>query len=1124
MDSPRYTFRWLISVLASLAALGAPAEESSRARVQDLKLGQEIEQGIAESERHLYRTSLPAGRSYLVRVEQIGIDLTLSVRDPDDRLLVVTNGPVVAWGQESLVFYAGSPGVYPIEATAGQPGGEAARYRIKVTPLAEETANERQRLAAELALSRAAELSIEDTAAARYQAIDEYQKALDLWRLLGEPRPQALAHYSIALLSGRLGEIPRALAEYQEALPLWRLSADRELVASTLNDLGLTYIDLGETDSARWFLERSVALSSELGNPYLEAITRGNLCLSSLSTGQVSAALPCFEQVRDLYRQIGDLHQEAGVLLNLGWIHSTLGHPQRSLENLQSGLDLLRTLEDRQGEAQALNNLGWAYEQLGELQTALDHYSQSLSLLQQIGDRWWMARLLNNIGYAYWRLGDLQRAQSFFRKALPVRREVRDRRGEAISLMNLGSIYLHQGESQRALEAYDQALVLTRETSHRQKEGVVLDLLGQTYMALDDSRAAKRLFDQALTIAREVGDRQAEAEILLHKGQLQIELLTPQLALPNLEQALQIHRATQAQQGEAQVLFELARAHRLLGQDHQAIADVEASLVLIESLRARVSSPNLRAAFLSSQHDAYELAIDLLMSRHFSATDKGYDRQAFAMSERARARSLLDLLTEADSEIYGRLDGATVQQREQLKRQLNAKAAYQLAVLGRQHTEQEAAAARLEVHQALAQLESLEATIRRDRPQIASLTRPQSLDVAETQKLLDPQTLLLEYALGKDRSFLWAIGHDSVAAFELPPRAQIEILAKRVYEQLRTVEVGQESVPSQDSYTLANLLLGQLDQELDHQRLVIVADGALHYLPFAALPTPRMAAAGQQDQADLLLTSHEIIHLSSASVLATQRRTLPFRAPASKTLAVLADPVFQHSDARLGTTSRPRPRTLASAEPGLERSGRRLGIQSFDRLPSSRLEAESIAALLPPEDVLLALDFSASRSTFFAEELSEYRIVHLATHGVINAEQPELSGLVFSQLDASGRNRNGFVRLHELYGLGLNAELVVLSGCQTALGAEILGEGWVGLTRGFMYSGARQVLASLWRVQDKATAKLMVHFYRAMLVDGLAPAAALRQAQLKIQRQRGGRAPYYWAAFVLQGDWLRGLK
>jgi CHAT domain-containing protein len=255
------------------------------------------------------------------------------------------------------------------------------------------------------------------------------------------------------------------------------------------------------------------------------------------------------------------------------------------------------------------------------------------------------------------------------------------------------------------------------------------------------------------------------------------------------------------------------------------------------------------------------------------------------------------------------------------------------------------------------------------------------------------------------------------------------------------------------------------------------------------------------------------------------RRELQGRKPAEKMVAVLADPVFDPEDPRLKLARQTESaQPLTSSLPAeLERAVRGAGLGNdrgtLSRLPFTRDEAEAIVAVAPAGQSTRATDFKASRATATSAELGHYRIVHLATHGLLNTENPELSGIVLSLVDEQGKPQDGFLRLHEVYNLNWPAELVVLSACQTGLGKEINGEGLVGLTRGFMYAGAKRVLASLWNVNDSVTAELMKRFYHGLLVKGLPPSAALRAAQVEMWKRRPSRSPYYWAPFVLQGEW-----
>lgn len=279
-----------------------------------------------------------------------------------------------------------------------------------------------------------------------------------------------------------------------------------------------------------------------------------------------------------------------------------------------------------------------------------------------------------------------------------------------------------------------------------------------------------------------------------------------------------------------------------------------------------------------------------------------------------------------------------------------------------------------------------------------------------------------------------------------------------------------------------------------------------------------------------LIVEHEIVNLPSASALAVLRRELTGRAAAPKAAVVLADPVFEPTDLRVKRSASAEQEATgdqiattrdANIDSALDGAGVVNSGQPIPRLPYSQREAATIKSLVPEQQRKLALGFAANYATATSAELGNYRFVHFATHGLLNSKQPELSGILLSLVDEQGRpQKNGILHLGEIYNLKLPAELVVLSACQTALGKEVRGEGLVGLTRGFMYAGAARVMASLWKVDDEATAELMKRFYEGMLGERrLRPADALRQAQIEMWRKPAWRAPYYWAAFTLQGEW-----
>jgi CHAT domain-containing protein len=504
------------------------------------------------------------------------------------------------------------------------------------------------------------------------------------------------------------------------------------------------------------------------------------------------------------------------------------------------------------------------------------------------------------------------------------------------------------------------------------------------------------------------------------------------------------------------------------------------------------------------------------MRLHHVEPAGGFDVAAFHASERARARSLLDVLTEARADIRKGIAPQLRQREQNLQELLASKINHRMRLLSGKHSPEQVEAITREVERITAEYETVQEEIRKTSPMYASLTQPQPATVSELQRLLGDDTVLLEYFLGESRSFLWAVTREKVVSYELPAGAKIETLARSVYRGLSGSRDGTSRAAEQNVSKLGRMLIGPVESEVEGKRLVVVADGALQYVPFAALRT-----------AHTVIARHEISYVPSASTLVSLRADASSRVRAPKMLAVFADPVFDESDERLAT------RTVRASPDQGPRSREGDGQSALDnalrdaemggaivRLPFTRREANAIFSLIPETKRKVALDFDATRAAALSKEIADYRIIHFATHALLDSRRPEFSGIVLSLVDRSGKKQDGFLAATEVFNLKLRADLVVLSGCRTALGQDVRGEGLVGLTRGFMYAGAPRVVASLWKVDDAATAELMRRFYEEMFGPRkLRPAAALRQAQLALAKTTRWSSPYYWAAFVLHGDW-----
>jgi CHAT domain-containing protein/tetratricopeptide (TPR) repeat protein len=1026
--------------------------------------------------------------------------------------------------------------------------------RMAVYKLRAAAQRDRDREAAESALAEGQRLSAQGMKKSKEAANRKFEEARRLFHAVGDAEKEASSLNRLGETSLSLGELQKAQECFDQALALSRAVNSRDGEAEALNNLGEACYASGDRQKSLDYFNQALALFLSLGKRNEEANTLGNIGFVHHSLGENQRGLDYLNQSLQLLRALGNRKLEALMLNNIGVVYESLGEEQKALDCYQQALPLHQAVGNRDDEAVTLGNIGFVYDRLGEKQRALDHYQQALLLHRAMGDRLKEAVALNNIGLLYDSLGEGERALDYYQQSLSLRRAVGDRDGEATTLNNIGLLYDAAGEEGKALDNLTRALQLHQSAGNRNAEATVLSNIGVVYNHFGEKRKALDYLNRALPLHRAVGNRTGESITLHDLGLLTDSLGEKQKALDYCQQSLSLTRTISYPEGEAYALLCQARANRDLGNLAEARRQVETSLNITESLRRKVAGQQLRSSFLASVQSRYELYIDLLMQLHQQQPGEGNDAVALQASERARARGLLELLIEANADIRRGVDPGLLARERTLQNQLNARAAAQTALLSGKHNEAQAEAAAKEVAAIAAQLQEVEAQIRATSQGYAALTQPQPLGVAEIQRqVLDDDTLLLEYALGDERSYLWAVTPDSITSYRLPPRAEVEGAARKVYELMTAregrvgetdaqlharVKAADAEYPTQAS-ALSRLLLGPAASQLGRKRLLIVAPGALEYLPFAALPAPAISnqTTGSEQQAPShdqpLMAEHEIVSLPSASALSVIRGEIAGRQLAANTVAVLADPVFELNDQRVtarsqggGASSSGQPQQQASPSRSLPseferavRSMRPNAQTALPRLPFTRDEADAILAVAVSGARLKALDFRANRAMAMSDELSRYRIIHFATHGLLNSEHPELSGLVFSLIDEQGRPQNGFLRLHEIYNLRLPAELVVLSACQSGLGKQIKGEGLVGLTRGFMYAGAPRVVASLWQVNDLATAELMKRFYRGMLKDGLRPAAALRAAQIEMFNQKQWSSPYFWAAFVIQGEW-----
>jgi CHAT domain-containing protein len=1067
-------------------ALAGPGIAWAAEEAAVLQLGAPVDREVHAGEIHSYRLAAEAGDYVRIEIVQEGVDVFTTVRTPSGASPGPFDSSIGSYSTDVISLVADASGDYRFDV-ASPSSSPAKRYRLILTALRPATAADLKRVEAERA----------DLQAMRFiyrggtEGLDYARHAVDLWHALGDPWAEARALSRLGGIQAISGVPKEALAACTRALEVQRSLEDLEGAADTLDQIGKVNRALGHGQEAFAAHEESIALWEKVEQP--DGLTRAILDagFTHESLGETGSALTFYERALALSRQIENRLMEATALSYLGQLHMRLGEPQQALEELRSALDLSSTLPHKRTETEIRNKLGALYQRLGRLQDAIDQFAAALANFAKPGDESRQCVPRAGLGSVLFQLGSPEATRDLLLKAVPL---CFDSQAHALALVVLSRAEEQLGLSKDAAYHLDEALRLQRSVSDSQGEAETLRAQGILFLGMHQPAQARArllesiaLFDsshQSRAIAARRALARAEADLGNVDG-----------ARRGFAEALEQAQALDDVGEQALILAEAGRLERDAGRLQEALQRLESARTLFESFRSEITGEHLRARHFATVRETYERYIDVLMQLDRSKADPDLVAKAFVAAERSRARGLLDVLIRAQIDTDGNpeLSNEELELRQELSAKVQAR--FDLPPGPR------ADALRGEIQALSTRQQIIEGQLARESG-YAELTQP-PLTIPEVQGLLDDGTALLEYLLAEPRSYLWVVTRGSLKAYELPGKSQIEALARQAYEALSTSSERDVSGQRRVLALLSRQLLAPALDGLDGKRLAIVADGALQYLPFAALPVSGSPAA-----ASFLNHEHEIVMLPSASVLKEIRRMEAARPRSPLSLAIFADPAYHGSEPTSPTPPQMFPATLRG--PGLE------------RLSWTRHEAEQIAAEAAGHEVLKALEYDATRELALSDRLSGFRFIHFATHGFLDSDHPDLSGLALSDIDKDGHPRNGYVLLQDLYSLHLRADLVVLSACDTGLGRDVRGEGFLSLTHGFLHAGASQVIASLWPVRDRAAAELMQRLYRAMLRDGMRPAAALRAAQLEMQSQRTWRDPYFWAAFVAQGDWLAG--
>ncbi|HEY7412545.1 MAG TPA: tetratricopeptide repeat protein, partial [Vicinamibacteria bacterium] len=698
--------------------------------------------------------------------------------------------------------------------------------------------------------------------------------------------------------------------------------ADRALAAAddALAD-GIRLLNDGTGESRRQALVRLESAAAGFltaGDARGQAVALVMRGRAQFDAGQPEA-LETLEKARGRFKTAGDREGEAHAVLELSWIRFRTGEFEAARAHLEEAAAMARALHSPRLLSAAVSGIGVVFDRTGEAERAVERYTEALALSTEAGSSRGQARALNNLGNAYKALGERERAFESYERALAVSRTTGRRDHRAMTLGNMATLQMDLGDDPRAFALLEEALSLARAAEVPDVEARTLNNMAKVLSRRGEHERAIALGLRSLELRRQMHDRAAEAATLHTLGRNLHRFGDTQAGLQRLGESLAIHQAIGQRYSEAETLVAIAGIERDRGNLREALARAEAAVALTEKLRSAVTSPELRASYVAAEQDTYGLYIDLLMRLHEEEAEAGHDAAALQTSERARARVLLEALVEARADIRQGVDPALLERERSLQKRLSGSTARLSRVLAREGPAEEQALARRELEEASQAHAQLLARMRQESPRYAALTQPVPATVEQVRRdLLDEETVLLEFYLAKERSFLWAVTPSSLLSHALPGQAPIEDAARTVHRLLterrhaRSPALLAEADRrlAAESSALSRLLLGgiapRLATDWKGKRLLVVASGALAYVPFGALPSP-------VEGADLpLLRDHEIVFAPSASVLlALRKEGAAPGLPSSTTVAVVADPVFESADPRVagrrGAPAQPAP-------------------------------------------------------------------------------------------------------------------------------------------------------------------------------------------------------------------------
>lgn len=981
------------------------------------------------------------------------------------------------------------------------------------------------------------------------KAMSYYRESLQTYQVLGDKKSEDLVLSLIAKMYEDRGYGKEALEYYEILLKLRKNLGDKNGEGRVLLSIGGVYNTLGEYKIALEYLERALAIDQEIGDKWGESEVISEIAMVYRNLGQYDKALEYEQKSGEMNRQFAKSRgDESGHLNNIGLLYQDKDDYQQAIEYHKKALKYAQDLGDKKGESTALGNLGIDYKLLGYLQEALQYQQKALEIDQKLGYKIGEGNTLNSIGNIYSELGDYYTSIQYLQKALEIRKEVGDKKGQRVNLIAIADVYESLGYQEKALEFHEKSLEIAQNMGFKIGEAGDLMALGSIYDKLGNTDKALEHYERAAKIAREIEDKKSEINALSaisgiyarkkenkkaleflercikltdemrgksgHENCLQsigyayLSLEDYKQALKYYDKALNEFRMNKNKSGERDCLITICRIYINGTKDYtkalecsqkafkicEEMGDLTGSLVssallscsyfgnkksedgekwlrksieILESIREKMRMEEYKLDFMGATCGIYEMVISLLVQ-------KNKYNEAWEYCERSKARTFLDMLGNQRIDYRAKSDPELIEKEKLIDRKISLLRS-QMEELKDKTNIKEMVKTLQESKQ---EYENVIQELKISNPEYASLKSVQVSTLQDIKSVLDEKSVILEYFIGDGISILFLVDKSGLEVFQIP---YTEKQIKEKIIQLRKSIVTKSECDAQIK-EISNMLFptGVFEIIKGKEKLIIVPHSVMHYLPFSLLINKN---------GDYLVNHYEIRTEPSASVWKLCHDKID-TAGKFLTAYALGSAEMKLQDAGAGVTRE----TLFLSEEVI-RGG-------FAPLPATEGEVKEIAGLYSDNNILIGRDMNFNG---VKDSIDKGNLVHFATHGVLDSDHPLFSGLVLS---------DEILSVSDIFAMKLNANLVVLSACNTGIGRMSSGDEILGITRAFMYAGTPTVIASLWSVSDESTAILMKNFYK-RLKEGNTAAASLRAAQIDLMKEFP--QPFYWAPFIVTG-------